>query len=124
MGELGAAVGDAGPVGRLAAYFAVAEELEEDLVEHVRLVGLALVAALGRGDRTRALEIMDTLSKEGEYMPLALTFLGTQFRMALVAREAGLKSAGQVQQHFTRLGVPMWGSRADQVYASVSKFHR
>jgi DNA polymerase-3 subunit delta len=42
--------------------------------------------------------------------------------MALVAREAGLKSAGQIQGHFTRMGVPMWGSRAEQVYQTVSKF--
>jgi DNA polymerase-3 subunit delta len=41
----------------------------------------ALVAALGRNDRMRALEILDMLSREGEYMPLALTFLATQFRM-------------------------------------------
>ena len=44
--------------------------------------------------------------------------------MALAAREAGLKSAGQVQQHFTRLGMPMWGSRADQIWQTVSKFSR
>ena len=62
----------------------------------------ALVAALGRGDRTRALEILDTLAREGEYMPLALTFLATQFRTALAAREAGLRNAsadsGALQQ--------------------------
>jgi DNA polymerase-3 subunit delta len=82
----------------------------------------ALVNALGRRDRSKALEILDTLTREGEYLPLALAFLSTQFRMALVAREAGLKSAGQVQAHFTKMGVPMWGSRADQVYATVAKF--
>src|SRR5262249_45831433 len=60
----------------------------------------ALVAALGRGDRTRALEILDTLTREGEYMPLALSFLATHFRMALVAREANLRSASQIQAHF------------------------
>jgi len=84
----------------------------------------ALVNAMGRRDRAKSLEILDTLAREGEYLPLALSFLSTQFRMALVAREAGLKSAGQVQQHFTRMGIPMWGSRADQVYATVSKFSR
>ena len=46
-----------------------------------------------------------------KYLPLALAFLSTQFRMALVAREANLKSTGQVIQHFTKLGVPMWQSR-------------
>jgi DNA polymerase-3 subunit delta len=82
----------------------------------------ALVNALGRRDRTRSLEVLDTLVKEGEYLPLVLAFLSTQFRMALVAREAGLKSSSQVQSHFTRIGIPMWGSRADQVYQTVSKF--
>ncbi len=84
----------------------------------------ALVNALGRRDRARSLEILDTLTREGEYLPLALAFLSTQFRMALVAREAGLKSSQQVQGHFTRLGVPMWGSRAEQVYQTVSKFSK
>jgi DNA polymerase-3 subunit delta len=84
----------------------------------------ALVNALGRRDRARSLGILDTLTREGEYLPLALAFLSTQFRMALVAREAGLKSSQQIQGHFSRLGVPMWGSRAEQVYQTVSKFTR
>ena len=64
----------------------------------------ALVNALGRRDRARSLEILDTLTRDGEYLPLALAFLSTQFRMALVAREAGLKSAAQIQAHFTQNG--------------------
>jgi len=82
----------------------------------------ALVNALGRRDRARALAILDTLTREGEYLPLALAFLSSQFRLALAAREAGLKSAQQIQGHFARMGVPMWGSRADQVYQTLSKF--
>jgi DNA polymerase-3 subunit delta len=82
----------------------------------------ALVAALGRRDRARALEHLDTLAREGEYLPLALAFLATQFRMALAAKEAGLRGPQQIQGHFSRLGVPMWGSRAEQVWQTVSKF--
>jgi DNA polymerase-3 subunit delta len=82
----------------------------------------ALVNALGRRDRASSLEILDTLTREGEYLPLALAFLSTQFRMALVAREAGLKSAQQIQGHFQRMGVAMWSSRADQVHQTVAKF--
>ncbi len=82
----------------------------------------ALVNALGKRDRARALEALDTLTREGEYLPLALAFLSTQFRLALAAREAGLKSGSQIQSHFTRLGVPMWGSRADQISQTASKF--
>jgi DNA polymerase III subunit delta len=82
----------------------------------------ALVNALGRRDRTRALEILDALTREGEYLPLALAFLSTQFRMALAAREAGLKSSSQVQSHFSRMGIAMWGSRAEQVSQTAGKF--
>ena len=84
----------------------------------------ALVAALGRSDRVRALEILDTLSREGEYMPLALTFLATQFRMALVAREAGLRSAQQIQAHFTKLGARVWPERARQIEQTVNAFSK
>jgi DNA polymerase III subunit delta len=84
----------------------------------------ALVNALGRRDRARALGILDTLTREGEYLPLALAFLSTQFRTALVAREAGLRTSQQIQGHFSRLGVPMWGSRAEQVAQTVSKFNK
>ena len=65
---------------------------------------------------------LDALVREGEYLPLALTFLATQFRMALVAREANLRGASQVQGHFQRAGVPMWGSRAEQVAQTAAKF--
>jgi DNA polymerase-3 subunit delta len=82
----------------------------------------ALVNALGRRDRARALEILDTLTREGEYLPLALAFLSTQFRMALTSREAGLKSPQQIQGHFSRMGIPMWGARAEQVHQTASKF--
>jgi DNA polymerase-3 subunit delta len=82
------------------------------------------VNALGRRDRARALDVLDALVREGEYLPLALTFLAGQFRMALVSREANLKSAAQVQGHFQKQGIPMWGSRADQVWQTASKFNR
>jgi DNA polymerase-3 subunit delta len=83
-----------------------------------------LVNALGRRDRARALDVLDALVREGEYLPLALTFLAGQFRMALVSREANLKSAAQVQGHFQKQGIPMRGSRADQVWQTASKFNR
>ncbi len=81
-----------------------------------------LVAALGRNDRRRALDLLDTLVREGEYLPLALTFLSTQFRQALVAREQGLRGPGQVQSHFARWGVPMWPSRAEQISQTLTQY--
>ncbi len=82
----------------------------------------ALVAALGRGDRIAALEVLDTLASAGEYMPLALTFLATQFRMALAAREAGVRSASQIQAHFNKLGARIWPERARQIEQTVQAF--
>ncbi|MBL8295359.1 MAG: DNA polymerase III subunit delta [Bryobacterales bacterium] len=82
----------------------------------------ALVNALGRNDRKKALDLLDVLIREGEYLPLALSFLATQFRQALVAQEAQLRSAGQVQGHFQKLGVPMWPSRAEQVVQTMNGF--
>jgi DNA polymerase-3 subunit delta len=82
----------------------------------------ALVNALGRRDRARSLDALDALVREGEYLPLALTFLAGQFRMAMVAKEANLRGASQVQSYFQRQNVPMWGSRAEQVWSTASKF--
>ena len=82
----------------------------------------ALVAALGRGDRKRSLDSLDTLLREGEYLPLALTFLATQFRLAMAARESGLRTSQQIQAHFTKLGIRIWRDRAEQVQQTVSAF--
>ncbi|HVN06808.1 MAG TPA: DNA polymerase III subunit delta [Bryobacteraceae bacterium] len=104
---------------------AITEEDVALLVPDARATTIfALVGALGRRDRSRSLEILDTLFREGEYLPLALAFLSTQFRSALVAKEAGLRSPQQIQGHFAKMGVPMWGSRAEQVYQTVAKFSK
>jgi DNA polymerase-3 subunit delta len=84
----------------------------------------ALVNALGRRDRARGLELLDTLCREGEYLPLALAFLSTQFRLALVSKESALRSPQQIQAHFSRSGVPMWSSRAQQIHQTLSKFSK
>ena len=84
----------------------------------------ALVNALGRRDRAKSLAVLDTLCREGEYLPLALSFLSSQFRQALIAREANLRSSQQIMGHFTKIGVPMWASRADQVSQTAIKFSR
>ena len=81
-----------------------------------------LVAALGRGDRQRSLEALDTLLREGEYLPLALAFLGTQFRMALAAHEAGQRNAQQIEGYFRKLGIRIWRDRAEQVAQTVAAF--
>src|ERR1700686_1256126 len=100
------------------------EEIATPVPEARATTIFALVNALGRRDRRRSLQILDTLTRDGEYLPLALSFLSTQFRMALVSKESGLRSAPQIQGHFTRLGVPVWGSRAEQIYQTVGKFSK
>jgi DNA polymerase-3 subunit delta len=80
----------------------------------------ALVAALGRGDRKRSLDSLDTLLREGEYLPLALTFLATQFRLAMVAQEAGLRTSQQIQAYFTKQGIRIWRDRADQIHQTMT----
>jgi DNA polymerase-3 subunit delta len=114
---------------KLALFSAARRSVSVDdiaaLVPDARLATIfGLVSALGRRDRARGLEILDTLCREGEYLPLALSFLSTQFRLALVATESGLRSPQQIQGHFARSGVPMWSSRAEQVYQTLSKFSR
>lgn len=84
----------------------------------------ALVEALGQRDRVRALDVLDTLIRQGEYPPLALSFLSTQFRLALAAREAGWDRPEQIQTQSGRLGVRMWPSRAQQIHRTASAFSR
>src|SRR4051812_25538306 len=84
----------------------------------------ALVSALGRRDRRQSLQILDTLTRDGEYLPLALSFLSAQFRMALVSKESNLRSPQQIQSYFSGVGIPVWGSRAEQIQQTVAKFSK
>jgi len=115
-------------VEKLALYAQGRPVTEEDvglLAPDARATTIfALVGALGRRDRSRSLEILDTLFRDGEYLPVALSFLSAQFRAALVAKEAGLRSPQQIQGHFAKMGVQMWGSRAEQVFQTVAKFSK
>ncbi len=83
-----------------------------------------LVAALGAGNRSKSLAILDILVREGEYLPLALTFLATQFRLALVAREAGLRTSSEIVSYFTRMGVRIWRDRAEQIRQTLQAFSK
>ncbi len=101
-----------------------AEEISKLVPEARDSTIFALVGALGRGDRAASLDVLDTLVRQSEYLPLALSFLGTQFRLAMAAREAGLRSPQQIQMHFSKQGMQMWPSRAEQVYQTLSKFSK
>ena len=54
----------------IAARMAISRDRPEARASSI----FALVNALGRRDRARALEILDTLTRTGEYLPLALAF--------------------------------------------------
>lgn len=82
----------------------------------------ALVGALGSGNRKRALDSLDALLREGEYLPLALTFLATQFRLAMAARESGLKTAQQIQTQLSRQGFRVWREPAERIYQTLGAF--
>ncbi len=84
----------------------------------------ALVNALGKRDRPAALRSLDILVRDGEYLPLALTFLGSQFRLALAAKEARVNNVQQAQTFFQGIGVRMWRDRAEQVVATAAAFSR
>lgn len=107
----------------LGAGATVSEEHLDALVPDARATTVfRMVAALGESNRLQALEQLDTLMRQNEYLPLALSFLSTQFRMAMAAREAGLRTSQQVQSHFQQAGIAMWRSRADQVLATAMAF--
>lgn len=98
-------------------------EMVQNMVPDARQTTIfALVAAMGRRDRVGSLELLDTLVREGEYLPLSLSFLAGQFRLALTAKEARLSGSFPIQQHFQRMGVPMWKSKADQIAQTAQAF--
>lgn len=81
-----------------------------------------LVEALARKDRTASLEVLDTLVRQGEYLALALSFLSTELRLALAARQGGWSRPDQIQAQAGRLGVRMWPARAQQVARTAAAF--
>ena len=137
VAELGLLIeGLAGDAGRLAneiekLYLYVGPSRKVTADDILRLVPnaqtntvFALVSALGRGDRKRSLHSLDMLVKQGEYLPMALTFLATQFRLAMAAHEAELRGAQQIQAYFTKQGFRIWRDRAEQVSQTMTAFTR
>jgi DNA polymerase III subunit delta len=114
-------------IEKLALYLKPGEAATADtitaLVPNARAANIfALVTSIGRGDRAKSLDILDTLIREGEYLPLALSFLGAQFRLALAAHEAKVKGSAQIQSHFSKLGYPIWKVRPEQIEQIMTAF--
>jgi len=117
----------AGEIEKLALYVGTgrpvtSEDLEALVPNAAQSTIFNLVNALGKRDRTGALRSVDLLIREGEYLPLALTFLSTQFRLALAAKEGRISSSQQAQNFFQKLGVRMWRERAEQVMVTANAF--
>ncbi|MDZ7639293.1 MAG: DNA polymerase III subunit delta [Bryobacterales bacterium] len=117
----------AGEIEKLALYLGPGGQVEDEHIDALVADAKAttifrLVAAIGAGNRMEALSFLDTLIRQNEYLPLALTFLSTQFRMALAARELNLRTAQQIQSHCQRIGMAMWRSRADQIVDTATRF--
>jgi DNA polymerase-3 subunit delta len=109
-------VGDARPV--------TAQDLQSLVPNAAQSTIFSLVNALGKRDRAGALRSLDILVRESEYLPLALAFLSTQFRLALAAKEARINSVQQAQAFFTKLGVRIWRDRSEQLMATAGSFSR
>lgn len=94
-----------------------------DMVPSARATTIfQLVGALSQGNRRAALEQLDTLVRAGEYLPLALSFLESQFRHALIAKENDLRSSNQILNHFRGLGVRLWGAKAEEIRRTAAAF--
>ena len=130
---LDAVAGDAGrlasEIEKLALYVGAERAVTMDdlrlLVPNAAQATIfALVSAVGKRDRRTALRSLDILVRDGEYLPLALTFLSSQFRLALAAKEARVSNVQQAQTFFQRMGVRIWRDRAEQVVATAGAFPR
>ncbi len=116
----------ANEIEKLALYGGpiTAKEVAELVPNASETTIFALVNALATRNRPQSLELLDRLVRAGEYLPLALTFLGGVFRLALAAREQGLRNAQDVQSFFQRQGTPMWRARAEQIHAASQRFSK
>ncbi len=93
------------------------------LVPEARSAGIFQLAdALAARDRLRALELLDTLVRQSEYLPLALASLSSQLRLALAAQEGGWKKPEQILAQGARLGLRMWPARAQQISRTANSF--
>lgn len=114
---------------KLALYLggarAVTPQDLEVLIPEARQSGVfELTDALAQKDRSRALRLVDTLEKTGEYWPLQLSMLARLFRQALAAKEQGARGVPQITRLFQAQGAPIWPARARQILDVGQKFSR
>ncbi len=103
----------------------ITREVLSTLVPEARTSGLFdLTDALANRNRTRALEILDTLTRMDVYLPLQVNFLAGLFRHALAVKESGARNEGDVNRLFSKLGLPIWPARARQALETARRFSR
>ena len=78
--------------------------------------------ALARRDRARALQLLDIMSKSGMYWPMQLSLIAGLLRQALMVKELGLRSAGQIPSKLAAFGVRVWPGRARELTQIAGKF--
>jgi DNA polymerase-3 subunit delta len=132
LAELAEALGHnmariAGEIEKLALYATGNREITRNelaaLVPEARTSGLfELTNALASRDRTRALEILDTLVRMDTYLPLQISFLAGLFRYALAVKQSGARNAGDASRLFSRLGLPVWPARVQQAFDTARRF--
>ncbi len=93
------------------------------LVPEARSAGVfELADALAARDRLRALEVLELLVRQSEYLPLALASLSGPLRLALAAQQGGWRRPEQILAQASRLGLRMWPARAQQVARTANAF--
>ncbi|MDX2270257.1 MAG: DNA polymerase III subunit delta [Bryobacter sp.] len=81
-----------------------------------------LIRSIGRGDRAESFDLLDTLIRDGVFLPLALNYLDAQFRFALSAYEAKVKGAEGIRNHFQRAGINTWPATPEQLAFTMQAF--
>ena len=110
----------AGELEKLALYVgpdgAVSGKQIELLIPEARQRGVfEFSEALSKGDRLRALDILNTISRTGTSWPMQISLIASLFRQALAAKEQKVRNANQVTQLFSSHGIRIWPARARQV---------
>lgn len=119
----------AAEISKLSLYAGTDGEVTREalaaLVPEARTSGIfELTDALAGRNRTRALEILETLTRMDVYLPLQVNFLAGLFRHALAVKEAGARTESDVGRMFTKLGLPVWPARARQALDTARRFSR
>ena len=78
--------------------------------------------ALADRDRSRALSLLDTMSKSGMYWPMQLNLIAGLFRQALAAKELGLRDAREIGSKLGSFGLRIWPARTRQIAGIIARF--